>query len=114
MTREERRAVWQERINQWQQSGLRLATFARQYELDIKRLAYWRTRLKNTGAVSAPPALLPLRMTPDSPQADTPVATTSATTSATSLTLTSPSGWHISLPTTLPAVWLGELLRHLP
>lgn len=40
MTREARRALWQERINQWQQSGLRLAAFARQYELDIERLAY--------------------------------------------------------------------------
>ncbi|MFZ6755999.1 IS66 family insertion sequence element accessory protein TnpA [Undibacterium sp. Ji50W] len=47
MTHEERRAIWQERINQWQQSGLRPAAFARQHALDVKRLAYWRARLKS-------------------------------------------------------------------
>ena len=68
MTREERRALWQERINQWQQSGLRLATFARQHELDIKRLAYWRARLKSNESGSAHQTLIPLRIQPDSPQ----------------------------------------------
>ncbi len=112
MTREERRAEWQERIHQWQQSGLRLATFARQHELDIKRLAYWRTRLKSNAPppVSAPPAILPLRIAPDSPRTSAPVATAPVT----NLTITSPSGWHISLPTSLPVTWLGELLRQLP
>lgn len=105
MTREERRALWQERINQWQQSGLRLATFARQHELDIKRLAYWRARLRTKASGEVQQTLIPLRIQAATPQVDA---------SATCLSITSPGGWHISLPTTLPVVWLGELLGHLP
>lgn len=110
MTREERRTLWQERINQWQQSGLRLAAFARHHELDIKRLAYWRTRLKNNASGSTHQTLVPLRIQAVSPQIDAsaPLAP------AACLSITSPGGWHISLPTTLPVTWLGELLGHLP
>lgn len=110
MRREERRALWQERINQWQQSGLGLAAFARQHELDIKRLAYWRARLNSHEPGSAHQTLIPLRIKPVSPQVD--ASTPSA--SATCLIITSPGGWHISMPTTLPVAWLGELLGHLP
>ncbi|MFZ6766637.1 IS66 family insertion sequence element accessory protein TnpA [Undibacterium sp. Di26W] len=98
MTREERRAVWQERINQWQQSGLRPAAFARQHALDVKRLAYWRTRLKSNAPGPAQQTLIPLRIQAVSPQVDASVA--SAPTAC--LTITSPGGWHIRLPATLP------------
>ncbi|MFZ6677774.1 IS66 family insertion sequence element accessory protein TnpA [Undibacterium sp. Tian12W] len=110
MTREERRTLWQERINQWQQSGLRLAAFSRHHELDIKRLAYWRTRLKSIALESAHQTLDPLRIQPVSPQVD--ASAPSAMEGC--LSITSPGGWHITLPTTLPVAWLGELLGHLP
>lgn len=110
MTQEERRALWQERINQWQQSGLRLTAFARQHELDIKRLAYWRLRLNTHASGSAHQTLIPLRIQPISPQS----GVSAPPAPAACLIITSPGGWHISLPTTLPVAWLGELLGHLP
>ncbi|MFZ2999077.1 MAG: hypothetical protein WA071_01915 [Undibacterium umbellatum] len=110
MTREERRALWQERSTQWQQSGLRLAAFARQHELDIKRLAYWRTRLKSNASGATHQTLVPLRIQPVSPHVDA----SAPPAPAACLNMTSPGGWHISLPATLPVAWLGELLGHLP
>lgn len=84
-----------ERINQWQQSGLRLSAFARQHELNLKRLEYWRTRLKTSSPVQAEQLLVPLRIklaglpmeAPDSP-VSTPIGC---------LTITSPGGWPLTL-----------------
>ena len=103
MTREERRALWLERINQWQESGLGLAAFARQHQLDSKRLAYWRTRHNTMLQATAPQFLIPVR-----------IQTAAPSVSTASMTITSPGGWCISLPTTLPNAWLGELLGRLP
>lgn len=103
MRQEERRAMWRARIDQWQQSGLRLTEFARQHQLDIKRLRYWRALLSSDGQAPEAKVLIPLR-----------IQTAAASFPATSLTITSPGGWCVSLPTTAPAAWLGELLMRLP
>ena len=42
----EKRQYWQERIRQWQESGLSQAEFCRQTQTNLKRFYQWRSTLK--------------------------------------------------------------------
>ena len=98
---EARRTLWKARVEQWQQSGLSQAAFARQQDMDIKRLRYWASRLsKDDPATRLVPIKIKNKASPKS--APTPA-----------LSLTSPSGWTLTLPTGVEAAWLGNLLQSL-
>ncbi|MDQ1815791.1 hypothetical protein RBA41_21070 [Massilia sp. CCM 9210] len=97
MTNSERETVWQERVTQWQRSGLSQRAYAMEQGFPVRQVGYWVRRLAKPQVV---PALLPVRLAPMVPA----VAT---------ISLRSERGWTLALPSEVPASWLAELLRGL-
>jgi len=93
----EREKVWQERVAQWQASGLSQRAYAIEQGFPIRQVGYWVRRLAGAQAM---PALLPVRVAP-------PLATTAP------INLRSENGWTLTLPSDVPASWLAELMRAL-
>jgi hypothetical protein len=97
-----RTALWQERVNRWRESGLSQRRFALREGYPVRQMGYWVRRLRKPPPALAPVALLPVSVKPALAAATAPM-----------LTLSSASGWNLTLPSGTPANWLAELLRAL-
>jgi hypothetical protein len=93
----EREKVWQERVAQWQASGLSQRAYAIKQGFPIRQVGYWVQRLAGAQAVSA---LLPVRVMP-------------TVAAAAPINLRSENGWTLRLPGDVTARWLSELMRAL-
>jgi hypothetical protein len=92
----EREKQWQERVAQWQASGLSQRAYAIEHGFSARQVSYWVRRLSG---VQPSPGLVPVRVTP------------AATTG--SISLRSEHGWTLTLPRDVPASWLAEMMRAL-
>ena len=92
----EREKVWQERVAQWQASGLSQRAYAIEQGFSARQVSYWVRRLAD---VQSSPALIPVRVTPAS--------------ATDAISLRSEDGWTLTLPRDVPASWLAELIRAL-
>ena len=93
----EREKVWQERVAQWQASGLSRRAYAIEQGFPIRQVGYWVRRLAGAQAM---PALLPVRVA-------------AAVVATAPINLRSENGWTLTLPADVPASWLAELMRAL-
>lgn len=100
MANKDREKVWEERVAQWQASGLSRRAYAIEQGFPIRQVGYWVRRLTKSPAV---PALLPIRVLPAAPAATARVA----------ISLRNERGWTLNLPRDVPASWLAELMRAL-
>ena len=89
--------MWQERIAQWQASGLSQRAYAIEQGFPVRQVGYWVRRLTGEQAV---PALLPVRVT-------------LVAAPALAISLRSERGWTLTLPGDVPASWLSELMQAL-
>jgi hypothetical protein len=94
----EREQLWQERVAQWQASGMSQRAYAMEHGFPVRQVGYWVRRLTKSQAA---PALLPVRVTP------------AAVPAAVAISLRSERGWTLTLPGDVPASWLAELMRAL-
>ena len=97
MSNKDRQQVWEERVAQWQASGLSQRAYASEQGLPLGQLGYWVRRLTRAPAL---PGLLPARGAPAAPV-------------AAAISLRNERGWTLSLPGDVPANWLAELMRAL-
>ena len=58
------RAEWAERVERWEASGLSAATFAKRERLVVKRLVWWRWKLRasSSAPTASPLDFLPVRV----------------------------------------------------
>ena len=94
---DEREQLWQERVAQWQASGLSQRAYAVEHGFPARQVGYWVRRLTKSQEVAA---LVPVRVAAVS----VPVA---------AISLRSERGWTLTVPSDVPASWLGELMRSL-
>lgn len=99
MVRDTRRALWKEWIEKWRESGLTQRAFAQQHGLHARQISYW---VKQFAKIDAIPHLIPVRIKPGN-----------LASGMLALTLRSPSGWSVTIPSGQSAAWLGELLQSL-
>ena len=92
----EREQLWQERIQQWRDSGLSQRAYALQRGCPVRQVGYWVRRL--AGAKPAPVAMMPVHVT-------APAASV--------ISLCSEPGSTLTLPGDVSAGWLAELMRAL-
>ena len=97
MSNSEREKVWEERVAQWQASGLSQRAYAIEQGFPVRQVGYWVRRLTKREAM---PALLPVRVAQAAPV-------------AVAISFRNVHGWTLSLPTDVPAGWLAELMRAL-
>jgi len=93
----EREQLWQERVAQWQSSGLSQRAYAIEHGYPIRQVGYWVRRLTQSQVT---PALLPVRIE-------------AVVAPAAPLSLRSERGWTLTVPSDVPASWLAELMRAL-
>lgn len=91
----EREQLWQQRVSQWQASGLSQRAYAIKEGFPVRQVGYWVRRLTKAQDV---PALLPVRVAP------------AVTDGGVNLR---GERWSLSLPSDVPASWLAELIRAL-
>ena len=96
----EREQLWQDRVAQWQASGMSMRAYAMEHGFPVRQVGYWVRRLTQAQAA---PALLPVRVAPGS----------AAAAAVATISLRSERGWTLSLPGDVPAAWLAELMRGL-
>jgi hypothetical protein len=89
--------LWQERVAQWQASGLSQRAYAIEHGFPVRQVGYWVRRLAGAKTV---PALLPVRVAP-------------AVAAAGAINLRSEHGWTLTLPSNVPASWVADLMRAL-
>ena len=58
-SREQRRRRWEKRIARWHSSGLSMAAYCREHEVNYAQLVWWRRRLQRDAA-SPPLTLIPV------------------------------------------------------
>ena len=92
--------LWQDRVAQWQASGMSMRAYAMEHGFPVRQVGYWVRRLTQAQAA---PALLPVRVMPAS----------AAAAAVGTINLRSERGWTMSLPGDVPAAWLAELMRGL-
>lgn len=92
-----REQLWQERVTQWQASGLSQRAYAVKHGFSARQVSYWVRRLTGSQEVTG---LLPVRVAPAMPMAG-------------AITLRSEHGWTLSLPGDVQPGWLAELMRAL-
>ncbi len=92
----EREKVWQERVAQWQTSGLSQRAYAIEQGFSAHQVSYWVRRF---AGVQPSPGLVPVRVTPAA--------------AAGAISLRSEHGWTLTLPRDVPAGWLAEMMRAL-
>ncbi|ATQ73727.1 IS66 family insertion sequence hypothetical protein (plasmid) [Massilia violaceinigra] len=97
MSNSEREKVWEERVAQWQASGLSQRAYAIEQGFPVRQVGYWVRRLTKREAM---PTLLPVRVAQAGPV-------------AVAISLRNEHGWTLSLPTDMRASWLAELMRAL-
>lgn len=62
-TKDERRAYWEKRILEWEESGLSQTAFCVQKDIKYANFARWRRRVKSDNQKSsATPTLLPIKI----------------------------------------------------
>lgn len=91
---------WQWHLDAWRQSGLTQIAYCARHGLSVK--AFYRWRRKGRDVVASATSSLTL----------VPVSV-GAPATGNLIRLHSPGGWRIELPAG-GAVWLADLLRHLP
>ena len=94
----DREKLWQERVAQFQASGLTQRAYATKHGFPAHQVSYWVRRF--TGEQTQMPAMLPVRVAPTIGTAD-------------AIDLRGGNGWTLTLPSHVPASWLAELLRAL-
>lgn len=99
MNPEERERIWEERIAEWQASGMSQQAFAIQQGFPAHQLGYWLRRQEERKPKSEP-AMLPVEIKRNISHVD-------------GIVLQNGRGWSITLPQAVPAAWLLELLRGL-
>lgn len=97
VSNKDREKMWEERVAQWRASGLSQRAYAIEQGFPIRQVSYWIRRLSKSPTV---PGLLPVRVVPAVP-------------APASIRLRNERGWTLSLPSEVPAGWLGELMRAL-
>lgn len=97
MANSEREQLWQERVAQWQASGMSQRAYSVEHGFSARQVSYWVRRLTGTPEVLG---LLPVRVAP-------------ARAAASAITLRSEHGWTLSLPGDVQPGWLADLLRGL-
>jgi hypothetical protein len=58
-SREQRRRQWEKRIARWRASGLSMAAYCREHEVNYAQLVWWRRHLQSDAA-SPPLTLIPV------------------------------------------------------
>jgi hypothetical protein len=101
MANNELEALWKERIELLHASGLSPRTFALQEGYPISQVRYWVRRLS---AVCTLATIIPVKAE----------GVAAAAAAAPTIKLCGSHGWSVELPPETSAVWLAELLRHLP
>lgn len=96
MSAQDKQQLWQERLEAWRASGESMRSFAERQGWAPRQLVWWKKRLADGAAASAP--LLPIRV--------------KATGASGPIRLAGPT-WSLDLPTSVSAAWLAELLRSL-
>lgn len=88
---------WRQHIEAWQSSGMTQVDYCRQYQLNVRtfgaRLSDYRKSAQSNSA-----ALIPVQVEPATAEA---------------LVFTDVHGHRLTLPTTVSARWLAELLKCL-
>lgn len=97
MAGKEREQLWQERVAQWQASGLSQRAYAVEQGFPLSQIGYWVRRLAKSQVA---PALLPVRVAPVAP-------------AVAAINLRSERGWTLTLPSDVPTSWLADLMRAL-
>lgn len=96
MANKDREQLWEVRVAQWQASGLSQRAYSIKEGFPIHQVGYWVRRPTNAQGV---PALLPVSVAPPAALA--------------TINLRRERGWHLTLPSDVPAGWLAELIRAL-
>ncbi|QYF91709.1 hypothetical protein KY495_12945 [Massilia sp. PAMC28688] len=97
MANSEREQLWQERVAQFQASGLSQRAYAVEHGFSARQVSYWVRRLTGTQEV---PGLLPVRVAPTMSVAG-------------AITLRGEHGWTPSLPGDVQPSCLADLMRGL-
>ena len=99
MSNKDRQKVWEERVAQWQASGLSQRAYAIEQGFPTRQVSYWVRRLTKA-PVAVVPGLLQVRVMPTAPV-------------AVAISLRNERGWTLNLPNGVQASWLAELMRAL-
>lgn len=100
MQASEHRKLWQERVEQWRNSGLSQRAFALRQGWPTRQTNYWIRKLSG-GVTSAAPELVPVALKRGHIDAPAPAITLHG------------SGWRVEIPAGHSPVWLADLLRRL-
>lgn len=103
MVHTQREQIWQQRITDWQASGLSGMAYCKQQSLTYCRFVYWRKKLINPRSVSTKPAM----------SGFTKVATMPGAQAPEGLTVSLPSGISITGLHAGNVELLGAVLRQL-
>ncbi len=95
MTVSQKSLFWQQHIRAWQSSQLSQTAYCRTHALSLANFGYWRKRFTVTHRV---PAIIPVVRE----------------SLAVGVQLRSPSGWVITLPTSIRVDALGAIMAALP
>ncbi len=101
MRSDARRALWQERVRQWRDSGLSQRAFALQRGWPVRQAGYWIRKLRAEVA-GAVPELVPVVIKSGDAAEPEPV-----------VTLHGAGGWRVDIGAGHSAAWLADLLRRL-
>ncbi len=94
-----RQAFWLAHVKAWRDSGLTQKAYCQQQGLkSADVLGYWANRDKREISKLT---LVPAQILPSIAHSE-------------AIRLTSPTGWQLALPPSLPVEWVAELLRGLP
>lgn len=102
-------AYWSEHYRSWRASGQSQRNYCAQAGLSYSSFDHWRRRARDVASEavsSASPRTAQRKLTL--------VPANVATTADSSIELTSPSGWRITLPGTLGKDTIAQLLSQLP
>jgi hypothetical protein len=96
----EHRKLWQERVQQWRDSGLSQRAFALRQGWPTRQTNYWIRKLSG-GVTGAAPGLLPVSIKRGHIDEPVPAITLHA------------GGWRVDIAAGHSAAWLADLLRRL-
>ena len=89
-------AVWRERVEQLQASGLSIAAFAEQFNYSVERLRYWSQRQHREGRAAS---FVPVRV--------------QSAALGVAIEIRGSSGWSMRLEAGTDPAWLASLLSGL-
>ena len=112
-SRERKRQHWLSHIERWQDSGLNQAQYSRQHGLSASSFGYFLNRyapeLVEAPAREEPALLIPIEVAPDSEAG----ATAEYTAVCQALTLPTPRGFKVELPSGFDLAGLKQLIQVL-